>query len=236
MNERLCHRCGSELHIPEEGALFYCMHCGAPQIVLSEELREQAAEARRLEQQHARTPAGASEHSHPRSRGVAWKRVIVFSAAVAGVLAAVTVALPILDVLVWAWAPVAPAIVLSLYIARSRHTEISAAVGARIGLVCGAFLVLGITTVNSLLLLSLRLSSRGAQFDSALATVLAQTRARLLAQSGAQATDILNLLNIPEFRAGFFLAGFAALSMLILLLSIAGGALAGAMRGRSQTA
>src|ERR1700735_1315094 len=45
MSERLCPRCHTLLIQEDSGVLFYCSHCGAPQVQLSEELREQAAES-----------------------------------------------------------------------------------------------------------------------------------------------------------------------------------------------
>ena len=45
MSERPCPRCHTLLVNEDSGVLLYCSHCGAPQVLLSDEiLREQAAE------------------------------------------------------------------------------------------------------------------------------------------------------------------------------------------------
>ena len=44
MSESPCPRCHTLLTNEDSGVLMYCTHCGAPQVLLSEELREQAAE------------------------------------------------------------------------------------------------------------------------------------------------------------------------------------------------
>ena len=41
MIARLCPRCQSVLHREDEGSLVFCWNCGAPQVQLSEELRDQ---------------------------------------------------------------------------------------------------------------------------------------------------------------------------------------------------
>ena len=44
MSERICPRCHTLLLNEDSGTLIYCSQCGAPQVMLSEELREKAAE------------------------------------------------------------------------------------------------------------------------------------------------------------------------------------------------
>ena len=232
MTERQCHRCGTDLHIESEGALTYCFHCGAPQIFLSEELQEQAAERLRLEQQNSGVEHAL--HASSRPEGVNWKQVIKLSLAVSSVLATLSIVLPPLGLLVFAWAPVAPAVVISLYAVRARHIRLSGGTGARVGVICGTFIVLALAVLNTVLLDVLRFVLHRSDFDTGVNAFLTQVRTQAVAQSGAQAADMFNLLNVPEFRAGFFLTGFGMMAACILLLAMGGGAIAGALQKRRR--
>ena len=201
--------------------------------MLSEELQEQTAERLRLEHENA-------EHDqlHPkgtRSRNaVDWKLIIKLAVAVCGVLAALSVVLPPLGFLVFAWAPVAPAVVISLYVTRARQSHFSAAIGARIGVVCGSLIVLALAVLNTIALVVLRFALHRTDFDNSVNAMITQVRTQTVAQSGAQAADFFGLFAVPEFRAGFFLAGFALMAAFVLLLATGGGALAGSFQKRKR--
>ncbi|HEY4358679.1 MAG TPA: hypothetical protein VGN16_23230 [Acidobacteriaceae bacterium] len=232
MSEHRCHRCGSTLHTETEGALVFCWHCGAPQVTLSEELLEQAEQLRQA--QDARE-AGASTQARTVAHapgGVVWKNAIQLSAIVAATMAVITT---LFSPWILLWAPLAPGIVLALYASRHRETIFSARMGARVGMACGALIVLGLAVAASLKLAILRflLHSMGS-FDADLAARLPEMRAQMMAaQSDPVAADqVVRWINIPEFRAGMYLASFGFGTFILLVLSAAGGAFAGAMRGR----
>lgn len=232
MIDRQCHRCGTDLHIESEGALTYCFHCGAPQIFLSEELQDQAAERLRLEQQG--TPGELGFRASTRPDGVNWKQIMKLSLSVSGVLAALSIVLPPLGLLVFAWAPVAPSVVISLYAARARHTRFTAGTGARVGVICGIFIAASLAILNTVKFDISRFALHRSGFGVDMNAVVAQVRTQAVAQSGPEAAEILNMFNVPEFRAGYILAVFGLLAVFILLLATGGGALAGALQKRSR--
>ncbi len=231
MNERHCHRCDSILHIASEGALLYCSNCGAPQLVLSEELQDQAVERQRLERQSTEEENQLPRSTHSLST-FDWRLVIRLSLIVCGALSALSILLPQLGLLVIAWAPVSPAIVISLYATRARSSRLTGSFGARVGLLCGSFIVVGLALLNTLFLDFVRFVMHRPDFDNSVDALLSQVRAQTIAQSGPQAAGLFDLLSVPEFRAGFFLAGFGLMAAFVLLLTTGGGALAGTFRKR----
>jgi len=232
--QRLCHRCHSVLHIEDEGALIYCWNCGAAQVTLSEELQEQAA-AQRAEAS-GQPPAGVTREeyiaSQPPDLLVVWKSVIRITAAVAAALSVLCLVLP-LHLIAW----MSPSIVMAIYCSRHRETQITAAVGARIGLVCGILCSFGITLAETLQLLTLRfVLHQSTAIDATILQSLVQAKARVVAQSGQAAADpVFNpLLNVPEFRVGFFLFLLLFAITVLLVLSTASGAFSGFMRSRRR--
>ena len=210
----------------------FCWNCGAPQVTLSEELREQAEATKALGD--ASAPVTQSyDSSQPPDLLVVWKAAILIAALVALALSVASVLLPPLELMAWA----APAIVLSIYCTRYKQTRITAGVGARLGLVCGIFTGFGLVSATAAQMLVLRFGlHRGSEFETSMDGIIAQAKAQALAQSGPAAAAMFNQLNIPEFRAGFFLAGLAMVTLVLLLLSTAGGAFAGFMRGKARLA
>jgi len=235
--QRLCHRCQSVLHIEDEGTLLFCWNCGAPQVTLSEELQEQAA-AQSAEASGQSPTVGLTREeftaSQPPDLLVVWRSMIRITAAVAGALSVLCLVLP-LQFLAW----MAPSIVMAIYCSRHRETHITTAVGARIGLVCGILCAFGITFTETAQILILRFAfHRGAEMDATILQSLLQAKARVVAQSGQAAADpVFNpLLNIPEFRAGFFLFLLLFAITVLLILSTASGAFSGFMRSRRRPA
>lgn len=234
MSERRCHRCGSTLHTETEGSLVFCWHCGAPQVTLSEELLEQAEQLRQAQDAReagGNTPARTTAHA---PGGVVWKNAIQLSVMIAAALALMAILFPGLVVLFWT--PLAPGIVLALYATRHRETIFSARMGARVGMACGALIILGIGVATSLKFALLRFvfHSMGS-FDADFAAKLAEMKIQMLASPQADpaiVNQVIRWLNIPEYRAGIHLIMFGLLALLLLLLTAAGGAFAGAMRGR----
>ncbi len=234
MIQRLCHRCQSVLHVEDDGSLIFCWNCGAPQVTLSEELQELALAQRNNaaaeDRPESETERAARLAAQPPDLLVAWKSVIRIAAAVAVGLSVLSVLIPPLELLAWT----VPAVVLAIYCSRHRETRITTAVGARIGLVCGILTSFGMTVATAAQMLALRFGlHKGYEFDNAINTTLAQVKAQVLAQSGAEAAAKLNQFGVPEFRVGLFLAGLGMLTVVLLALSIAGGAFSGYMRSRA---
>lgn len=234
--QRLCHRCHHALTIDDENSLIFCYNCGAPQVTISEELLEQAQKAQSValdsngERVETEAERAARIAAQPPDLQVVWKSIIRIAAIVSGVISLICLVLP-LEILAW----LAPGIVLSVYCARHRETKITTAVGARIGLICGILCAFGITVAKTVQMLIARFGlHQGGTLDATLVQAIGQAKARAVAQSGqAAASAIFNpLLNVPEFRVGFYM--FAVLSgvAILLALSIASGAFSGFMRSR----
>jgi len=236
--QRLCHRCHSVLHIEDAGTLVYCWNCGAPQVTLSEELLDQAAAQKSQFEAAAQSPDGSLNPTpgvegqpQPPDLLMIWKAAIVIAAIVAAGISVLSVILPPLELLAW----MAPAIALSIYSSRYKQTHITTGIGARLGLVCGVFCGFGLTIATAAQMLVLRYGlHRGDEFTASMDAVLAHSKAQVVAQSGPAAAVFFNQFSIPEFRAGFFLAGLGLVTTMLLVLSTAGGAFAGFMRSRAR--
>jgi predicted RNA-binding Zn-ribbon protein involved in translation (DUF1610 family) len=227
--QRHCHRCRSVLHAEDQGTLFFCWNCGAPQITLSEELLAQA-EQQLQDPSAGEQTAGAVPLAAPLA--VNWKAVIGIAMMVTGGISAVSILLPPLELLAW----LAPSIVLAIYASRNRQTRITGGLGARVGLICGVLSSLGMTVITTAQMLLLRYGIHGMdEFEANMNSIMLEARARATEQSGQAAANFFNLfLTVPEFRAGFFLAGLATVIVMLLVLSTAGGAFAGFVRSRQS--
>jgi hypothetical protein len=234
--QRLCHRCRTVIHIEDDGTLVFCGNCGAPQVMVSEELLEQAQRAnaamaeRTGERVETETERTARIAAQPPDLLVVWKSVIRIAAVVAAILSAICLALPM-----WILAWLAPGIVLGVYCGRHRETSITAAVGARIGLICGILCAFGIMVAETAQLFILRFGlHRGASFDDTFMQALVLAKTNAAARSGAAATDAFftPLLTVPEFRVGYFLSVILLGVLILLVLSTASGAFSGLMRSR----
>lgn len=235
MTERICPRCGSPQNNESENSLHFCWHCGLAQVVISEELREIAAEQSRPvdpnEPQSTAPPAG------PPPEAVVWRGAILAAAltgAIAAALTLLSLAFPGAVLFAWLWAVGAPVIALGLYSSRFRRTRIGAGFGARLGLLCGLAIFIGIASVNTAgLLISRYIFHGAAQFDAQLAAFFSQVSATTVARSDPQAAaPFVKLLTYPEFRAGVLLSSVAFFVAGYLVFSAAGGAFAGLLRAR----
>jgi len=235
---RLCSRCQSVLHREDEGSLVFCWNCGAPQVQLSEELRDQ------IDKQLADNLAGPSALDPlplpSPGNSIIWPEAIQ-CAGLAGVVAAVFVLIsfvaPAVDILSFFWLVGAPAFVLVIYTSRFRQSRITAGFGARLGVLSGLAIVLASVTLRILRLLSQRfLFHSSAQIDSQVADFFAQWQIAFIARSGtAAAAPIVSNLAIPEFREGLILGGFAIFLLCYLAFSATAGAFAGYVRSRSSS-
>ncbi len=201
----------------------FCGSCGAPQVRLSEELREQAQ--RQLARESGAGAELAASALPPDAGLIVWKSVIRYAAVAAAVFSFFAVLLPPLALAV-------PPVVLGLYAARHKASRINAGVGATVGLLCGLFMAIGMALLNAAGLLVLRFGVQGmAQFDSNVDATLLRVKEQLMAQGGPASAEFANsAFNVPEFRVGMFLAGMAMLLFMLLLLSVLTGSIAGYLR------
>lgn len=224
------------LHSEDEGALVFCWNCGAPQVHLSEELREQVDRQIAEEQPGAATTDMPAPPADPDS--IVWKGALQcagFAGAVAAALVLCSLVLPPLGVLTFFWIATAPVFALTLYRRRFRLSPVTAGFGARLGVLAGASVLLVCMTINTIALLFLRLVFHSsAQFDQQLAVGFAQMQASFAMQSGPAPAQMRSLLAVPEFRAGILLCALAFFMAGYLLFAALTGALAGYLRSRTR--
>jgi hypothetical protein len=235
VTKRICPRCHHVLQFEDEGSLVFCSNCGAPQVRLSEDLlaqaeQQQAGAIQGALQQTLTTHPGQHAAPPPDPAAISWKSMIRIAAVVVAFFTLPTMFLPPLALLI-------PAIVLALYASRFRQTPVTAGLGARIGLLCGLFLAVAISTTGSASLFLFRFTSqRMAEFDSNLAVEMAPRRAQYIAQQGQAAGQMFDhFAAIPEFRAGVLILGSACMIAALVVFCIGGGAFAGFVRGRTAT-
>ncbi|QMV19028.1 hypothetical protein GOB94_10335 [Granulicella sp. 5B5] len=243
MPVRLCPRCHGDLPTEVTGELLYCPHCGAPQVILSEELREQFEQQRDA----AVIPPDAADNlplepvSDP--SGILWPQalqLIALSAALFAVLMLITLAFPPLGLLAFLWTLGAPIVLLGIYAARNPSSRITARFGARFGLLTGLAIGVAGMIVNTLSTLVARFAlHQGAELDHQLlqaATAQSPIIQQLAAQQPADYKAYIALFNIPEYRAGLLLAGTLMLVVLYSVYTLLAGAFAGLLRSRARIA
>ena len=236
VSPRLCSRCHAVLHREEEGSLIYCWNCGAPQVQLSEELRDQI-DQQLSAQQAAAHPLAEPLPPPPPSNAVIWRGAIQIAGlagAVAAALAVLAFALPPVTLLSLFWFISAPIIAMGFYSSRFRKTRITAGFGARLGLLTGLAILIVTSTINTIdMVLQRFVFHSTAELDTQIAKSFAQAHTAFASQPGAFSSTVLSTLTIPEFRAGIVLTSmFFGLSF-YLAYSATAGAFAGYLRSRS---
>lgn len=234
MSSHHCPRCNAPLSNEHEGSLVFCYNCGAPQISVSEELLAEAQKQRAVIDAGL---AGGVLGAHPDA--VVWPAAVRY-AALAGVLAAalalVSSAVPPIALLTWFWAIGAPVVVLGLYNAKIRPTNLRAGFGARLGLLCGVAIFFAMSAIDVCRLVFTRfVFHRAAQIDGQLTLFFTQLRTAVQQQGGPAQAPVLAWLNIPEDRLGLLLLMSAFVLLIYLGLSALGGAFAALLRSRSET-
>lgn len=247
VNQRLCPRCHNALQPEDDAVLVYCPHCGAPQVRLSEEMIEQAAQ-----QAAAAAAASLDPDVPPGSRppvdrvtepeAVVWPGAIQCAAlagAVAAVLALLAFPLPPVSLLSLFWSLAAPIVVLGVYAVRFPRTRIQSGFGARLGLLSGLSIAIATMVLIAVGLVLARFAFHdAAPIDAWVNQAFAPTRAMLAQysqQAGAAAVQpMFDVLNIPEFRAGFMLTSMAMMLACYLIYCSAAGAFGGYLRSRRQ--
>jgi predicted RNA-binding Zn-ribbon protein involved in translation (DUF1610 family) len=237
VSARLCSRCHAVLHREEEGSLIYCWNCGAAQVQLSEELRDQIDQQLIAQQTAAHPLAEQPVAPAPPSNAVIWRGAIQIAGlagAVAVALALITFALPPAGFLYIFWFISAPIIAMGFYSSRFRKTRITAGFGARLGLLTGLAILIVTSTLNTIgLVLQRFVFHSTTELDTRIAKTFAQTQTNFTTQPQQSVKMINDMLAIPEFRAGFLLAVLLIFLGLYLAYSITAGAFAGYLRSRS---
>ena len=216
----------------------FCAQCGAPQVRLSEELKERA-EARAAGADGGEGAATPADPSGFDAAGLVRRDVLrfgVFSAGVAATFAVLTAFVPPILLFGCLWAVVSPIVLVGMFHTRNPKVAITTGFGAHMGLVAGLGNAFTTGTLYSLLLFAARRAHVMGDSDRNTQNVIHDYQAQIAAQSAADANPALmhwaQSLNVPEFRAGMMLAGFGMCLVLLLIVSTAGGAFAGYMRSR----
>ena len=236
MSPRICPRCHAVLHREEEGSLIYCWNCGAPQVQLSEELRDQIDQQISAQQAAAHPLAEPLPQPAP-SNAVIWRGAIQIAGlagAVAAALALLSFALPPITLLSLFWFVSAPIIALGFYSSRFRKTRITAGFGARLGMLTGLAILIVTSTLNTLALVLERFVFHStAELDTEIGKMFAQVHANFATQPQQSVKIMSDMLAIPEFRAGILLSSIFVGLTLYLAYSATAGAFAGYLRSRT---
>lgn len=216
----------------DEGTLIFCTQCGAPQVVLSEELLTQ------VEAQAKAAEEGAVGPIMREPASMVWAgalRCIGLAGAVAAVLAGLSAVVPAVELLTVLWAIISPVVVIGLFQSRFPLVPITTGFGARLGLVTGLVVAVVLSVADAIELSVRRFAMHGrgmAEFDNMWNGLFAQQQASWTAQFGAAAQPFARALDVPEFRAGIILASMGFAIAMLLAITTAGGAFAGFVRSR----
>ena len=217
----------------DDGTLIFCTHCGAPQVVLSEELLTQVEAQAKAAEEGAVGPVMREPSS------LLWAgalRCVALAGAVAAVLAGLSAVAPPVSLLTLLWAIISPVVVIGLFQSRFPLVPITTRFGARLGLLTGLAVGVVVTVSNTIQLLVLRFGTHGhgmSEVDGTWDAVLVQQQAAAAAtHADSLAQFFTRAQTVPEFRAGFILSSFAFATAVLLMITTAGGAFAGFVRSR----
>jgi hypothetical protein len=237
VSPRLCPRCHAVLHREDEGSLIFCWNCGAPQVQLSEELRDQIDQQISAQQAAANPLAEQIPQTVAPSNAVIWRGAIQIAGlagAVAAALALFSFAVPPVSLLSVCWFLFAPIIALGFYSSRFRKTRITAGFGARLGMLTGLAILIITSTLNTIgLVLERFVFHSTAELDTQIAKMFAEVHANFATQPQQSVKLMTDILAIPEFRAGILLTSIFFGLTLYLAYSATAGAFAGYLRSRS---
>jgi hypothetical protein len=235
--QELCHRCGGEL--PQgSGESPFCPHCGTPQLFLA--LENQSVETGGEPTVGADGSPSTGRVPPPRPQQVEWKTAIrcaVLVAAIGSVLTLAGIRVDVLSPVSLVWIMFASLITLGLYQKRRPSAWIDVRVGARIGVLVGMCLALGLGIVAAGwgLVARFGLHSMGG-FDAAMTAQMQEGQRQahqwMVARSMPVAPDALAFEQTPEFRAVYVLSCCAFVSGFLLVVSTLGGAFAGLLKMR----
>jgi hypothetical protein len=231
-----CHRCGGDL-AEGTGESPFCPHCGAPQLFLA--LENQSVETGGEAGGAATTGVAAP----PKGQPVEWKTAIRCAMAVAGVGSVLRLAALRVDVLspvCVLWIICASMITMGFYQKRRPGALMDVRIGARIGVVVGLCLAIGLSATVAGWTLALRYGLHSGGFDAQKAEQFAEAQRLaqewMAAHSMPVAPEMAALERTPEYRAWYELCGVAFGAVGLLVLSTVGGAFAGLLRMRRRPA
>ena len=214
----------------DEGTLIFCTQCGAPQVLLSEELLTQ------VEAQAKAAEEGAVGPVMREPASMIWAgalRCIGLAGAIAAALMLLTVLLPPVVFLATLWIVISPVVVIGLFQARFPLTPVTTGFGARLGLLTGLAIGVVLGGIDTIVLVIARFGIHAmGDADKQMTVAIDQFRNQVAAQPGSILVPFANALTVPEFRAGFALVGLGMLIFLLLAITTAGGAFAGLVRSR----
>ena len=207
---------------------------------LSEELRDQIDQQISAQQSAANPSAEPIPQPTAPSNAIIWRGAIQtagLAGAAAGALTLISFALPPVSVLSFMWLISAPIVVLGVYTSRFRKTLITTGFGARLGLLTGLAILVATTTLNTIALVLERFVFHStAEIDSQIANVFTQMHTSITAQAGPATKAALDMITIPEFRAGLLLTSISIGLTFYLAFSATAGAFAGYLRSRAPRA
>jgi hypothetical protein len=234
--QEICHRCGGELSAGEpnapEGRLLYCAHCGAPQLLLSDYTEPLSTGAE---------TAGASTGMlpPPRPNHVDWRLAVRSSAVVSGIAVVLSVAaarIPNISPLSTIWIISASLTTLALYQRRRPLASMNAGIGAKIGMLVGVTLSFALGAALSVGILVARFGLHALNgVDGEIAQIMKQLTDQVAAKQTI-APEQVAFFNTIQFRTGYMLFVFAIVLVLVFLMSVFGGAVAGLLRTRRSSA
>jgi hypothetical protein len=206
-------------------------------VQLSEELRDQ------IDQQISAQQAAANPLAEPvpqvssPSNSIVWRGAIQcagLAGALAAALALLSFALPPIALLSFFWFVAAPIVVLGVYSSRFRKTRITAGFGARLGLLAALAMVIVTSAFDTIgLVLERFVFHSTAEIDTQITNLFSQMHTNFATQPGPVAKAAIDILAIPEFRAGILLTSIFLCLGLYLAYSATAGAFAGYLRSRS---
>jgi hypothetical protein len=233
--QQFCHTCGGDLPAGS-GESPFCPHCGAPQLTLS--LDYQSVETGGEGVAGTPAPATTGALPPPRPQQVDWKMAIRCAASVAGVAGLLSLGamrLPILTPASVMWVLSASLITLGLYQRRRPAAWMDAGVGARIGLVAGLCLAVGLAIPMAVAGVVARFGLHSmASFDTQLGAIFEQVIQKQPASTFPP--EAVQLVHSQEFRAGYVLFAMGVVSVFLLGISTVGGAFGGLLRMRRKAA
>jgi hypothetical protein len=226
--QEVCHVCGGELPAGR-GESPFCPHCGTPQLFLA--IENQSVETGGDPPLAEDGTASTGALPPPLPQQVEWKTAIRCAALVAGIGSVLSLAAMRVDQLSpvsFVWIMSASLITLGLYQRRLPTAWIDVRVGARIGVVVGLCLAIGLGAVVAGwgVVSRFGLHTMGS-FDTQMA---AQMQMAIRRSTTPIPPQVQGLALSPEFRAAMMLALFAFVSACLLVMSTVGGAFAGLLR------
>jgi predicted RNA-binding Zn-ribbon protein involved in translation (DUF1610 family) len=232
-----CHRCGAELPTREwagEGG-FFCPHCGAPQILLPEHMR--------MEQPEAEAAAATSTVvPPPLPREVHWRTALRYGALVAvvgGVLTGLGMVSGVASFFGFLWVVSGGVIVLGFYQKQKPAARMSVGVGFRIGVVTGLLMTAALAVALGSAGVVARFGvHRMTEFDAQVQGFEGQMTERMRdqKQSAEVQAEAQRLMGSVEVRGGVAVVYLGLLGGVLVLVSAGGGAFAGMVGTRRQSA